>query len=169
MCTNDTTSSAALPKTMHAAVFVPGHGLLYFVGGFDNINHTNPTTSICALTVDGESFNLQAQKKLKLGVSRAALTATLLPKNVVLYAGGVTRSNAGTLANSNTFEVMFEYLSEDNKVMIDLSSPAAMLEGRLDHSAVTTCDGRALIVGGIQYVGNQLGALETSELFNPQP
>jgi hypothetical protein len=178
LCTNDIGALAALPKTMHTAVFVPDHGLLYFAGGFDNINHTNPTNSICALTVSDRSFNLNAQKKLKLGLTRAAFTATHLADDVVLFAGGVTRNNGGTLTNSNTFEVMFEYLLETvdpdtgkvkQQLTVDLSDPAPMMEGRLDHSAVKTCDGRALIVGGIQYVGVQLGALETSELFNPQP
>lgn len=166
LCSNDATTTAPLPKTMHAAVFVPDHKFLYIVGGFDNMGHNNPVNTVCVWSVTGEEFNMGAQKALKLGVPRGGLSGTLLDNNVVLFAGGLTRQ-AGNLVDSATAEVLFEFLDQNNKITVDLSNPVPMLEARWDQSAIATCDGRVTIVGGIKHKGTAIEAAGTAEVYNP--
>jgi len=154
---------SAKAKTMHAAALVPGQKFLYFIGGFSDIAHTQPTTDICVWKVKDEDFNDKAEN-FALQIPRGGLTATTLPGNGVLLAGGLT-SNSTT---AGTYETIFEYINPNHTKVIDVGPPAPLVAGRWDHSASLLGDGRVLLLGGIQvHLGAYL-TVDGAELYKSQ-
>ncbi len=167
LCVSENEKTAGAPakaKTMHAATLVPGQKFLYFVGGFSDIAHTQPTSDICVWNVKSEDFQ-DVVDNFKLKIPRGGLTATTLPGNVVLLAGGLT-SNTTT---AGTYETIFEYINHNHSKQIEIGSPAPLVAGRWDHTSSLLSDGRVLLLGGIQV--HHLGAYQTvtgSELYKDQ-
>ncbi|MFH1531810.1 MAG: kelch repeat-containing protein [Pseudomonadota bacterium] len=154
----------AKAKTMHAAALVPGQKFLYFVGGFSDITHDNPTTDICVWNVKGEVFNDDAGDNFRLQIPRGGLTATTLPGNVVLLAGGLTSNNT----TAGTYETIFEYINQTHSKVIDVGPPAPLVAGRWDHSSSLLSDGRVLLLGGIQVHLGAYQAVTGAELYKAQ-
>ncbi len=154
---------SAKAKTMHAAALVPGQKFLYFIGGFSDIAHGQPTDDICVWNVKGEDFN-DGAANFKLEIPRGGLTATTLPGNVVLLAGGLT-SNTTT---AGTYETIFEYINQNHSKVIDVGPPAPLVAGRWDHAASLLSDGRVLLLGGIQVHLGAYQAVTGAELYKAQ-
>ncbi|MBM4370750.1 MAG: hypothetical protein FJ098_03805 [Deltaproteobacteria bacterium] len=153
----------AKARTMHAAALVPGQKFLYFVGGFSDIAHTQPSADICVWNIKSEDFN-DAAANFALKIPRGGLSATTLAGNVVLLAGGLTANTT----TAGTYETIFEYINQNHSKVIDVGPPAPLVEGRWDHSATLLSDGRVLVLGGIQV---HLGAylpLTGAELYKAQ-
>ncbi len=156
---------SAKAKTMHAAALVPSQKFLYFVGGFKDITHDQPTKDICVWNIKSEAFLDDTEAaNFKLEVPRGGLTATTLPGNVVLLAGGLTSNNT----TAGTYETIFEYINAAHKKTIDVGPPSPLVAGRWDHAAALLSDGRVLVVGGIQVHLGWYQALSGAELYKSQ-
>lgn len=170
LCSNDATEIKPAKKTMHAAALVPKRHFLYVAGGFSDVNHTDATRDICAFQIVQKSWWAQTNEFL-LQKARGGLTATAMPGNQVLFAGGLTEKNS-TLEISETVEVLFEYLNPNGDTKIEIGPddtyPIKMLSGRWMHSALLGCDSKVLILGGLS--GSVLAPSidHSAELFNPQ-
>jgi hypothetical protein len=163
LCTNDVGAIPAVAMTMHQAALVAKHGLIYFVGGFKNQAHTTPSNNICALDVDTEEFNLDAQEFLKLDGGRAAFAATLLSDGAVAFTGGLSGTD---LAAVDTSEVLFDNNSDLGQLKVDLSNNIQTLTTpRFQHSAVATCEDRILVVGGAGLKANGLEPVASSQIL----
>ena len=156
---------SAKAKTMHAAALVPSQKFLYFIGGFEDITHDQPTKDICVWNIKSEAFldDIEAAN-FKLEIPRGGLTATTLPGNVVLLAGGLTSNNT----TAGTYETIFEYINAAHKKTIDVGPPSPLVAGRWYHAAALLSDGRVLVVGGIQVHLGTYQALSGAELYKSQ-
>ena len=167
LCANEGTGTK---KTMHAAAFVPARHFIYMAGGFNDAKHQSPVKDICVYNTKHEDWTGEAGTFL-LKKGRGALTATSLPGNVVLFAGGLTKNN-GELEAAGTVEIVFEYLNKDGSTVVDIGPgpqfPIPMLYPRWDHSATVAADGKVLFIGGL--AGNPANPqmVSYSEVFNPQ-
>jgi hypothetical protein len=88
----------------------------------------------------------------RMRVARAAATATTLPGDRVLIAGGMVEGG-GALREFEIFDAL------TNRVV----ATGEMAEARASHTATKLSDGRVLILGG--YNG---GYLKTAEIFDPR-
>ena len=156
----ETMGFSAKAKTMHAAALVREQKFLYIVGGFSDLAHSQPVADICVWNITSEDFN-DAAANFKLQIPRGGLSASTLPGNVVLLAGGLT-SNTTT---AGTYETIFEYINQNHSKVIDLGPPAPLVAGRWDHTASLLSDGRVLILGGIQVHLGAYHAVTGAELY----
>ncbi len=165
LCSNDGANSKT--KTMHGAAFVPLRHFLYIVGGFNDAGHLNPTSEICVYHTSQETW----AGTLQLRKARGALSATALDGNVVLFAGGLTRSS-GVLKPTSTVEILFEYQNTAGETVVDIGPaddyPIPMLYPRWGHEAMVGCDGKVFFVGGLGGESSSSANVEArTELFNP--
>ena len=165
LCISEAEKAQGLPakaKTMHAAALVPEQKFLYIAGGFSDSAHAQPTSDICVWSATDEDFiNID---NFKLQVPRGGLTATTLPGNMVLLAGGLTGNNA----TAATYETIFEYLGGGGNKVIDVGPPVPLATGRWDHAAVPLSeDGEVLLLGGIRSQQGEYQAVTEAELVNP--
>ncbi len=167
LCSNG--GNPASKKTMHAAAFVPKRHFLYVAGGFKDSKHAEPDEDICVWHSSqekwsGESGNFQ----LKIG--RGGLTATALPQNAVLFAGGLSK-NDGTLQVAQTMELVYEYINGSGETVVEIGPagnfPIPMVEPRWDHGALRGADAKVLFFGGIASEAENASTVKTTELFNP--
>ena len=167
LCANE---GSGTKKTMHAAAFVPKRHFVYTAGGFSDAKHQVPVKDICVYNTKHEEWSGEAGTFL-LKKGRGALTATSLPGNVVLFAGGLTKNN-GELEAAGTVEIVFEYLNKDGSTVVDIGpgpqSPIPMLYPRWDHRALATADGKVLTLGGLTGQPSSAQMVSNSEVFNPQ-
>ncbi len=172
LCSNLTPESpAAAPKTMHAAAFVPKRHFLYIAGGFEDAQHLEPVQDICVWHSSQEKWSGEAGT-FRLKTGRGALSATALPGNVVLFAGGLIK-DSGVLGCAPTVEIVFEYVKPDTgETVVDIGPgekfPIAMLNPRWDHNAIVGADGKVLFSGGIGCSPTSFSVVEETEVFNPQ-
>jgi hypothetical protein len=156
-------------KTMHAAAFVPKRHFIYVGGGFNDGKHQSPVRDICVWNTAQERWHGQAGSFL-LKKGRGGLSATSLPMNVVLFAGGLTKEKQ-VLQTADTVEIVFEYQSPDTgQTVVDIGPDYSipMLTPRWWHSALATADGKVLFTGG--FSGNPANPkmLKAAEVFNPE-
>jgi len=167
LCSN---GESGAKKTMHAAAYVPERHFIYMAGGFSDGKHLSPAKDICVWHSVQEKWLGEAGTFL-LKKPRGGLTATALPGNVVLFAGGLTKS-AGVLLTADTVEIVFEYLNKDGSTVVDIGPsaqfPIPMLYPRWDHNAIETSDGKVLFVGGLIGSPDWPAPADKTELFNPQ-
>jgi hypothetical protein len=171
LCSNQgETSPAPAKKTLHAAAFVPKRHFLYVAGGFSDPKHQSPTKDICVWHTVQEKWSGEAGTFL-LKKGRGGLTATALPGNVVLLAGGLTKKDQ-TLQVADTVEIVFEYLNDKGETVVDIGPgdafPIPMLYPRWDHGAIPTADGKVLFFGGLKGLPTAPTMVEETEAFNPQ-
>jgi hypothetical protein len=169
LCSN--TPGSGTKKTMHAAAFVPKRHFLYIAGGFKDAKHAEPVQDICVWHSSQEKWSGEAGT-FKLKTGRGALTATPLPGNVVLFAGGLIK-DSGALSCAPTVEIVFEYVKQDTgETVVDIGPGAgfqiAMQNPRWDHGAIVGADGKVLFYGGISCSPASFSAVTQTELFNPQ-
>lgn len=169
LCSN--TPGAGTKKTMHAAAFVPKRHFLYIAGGFKDTKHADPVQDICVWHSSQEKWSGEAGT-FRLRTGRGALTATALPGNVVLFAGGLIKEE-GVLSEAETVEIVFEYVKQDTgETVVDIGPgdgfQIAMRNPRWDHNAIATADGKVLFYGGITGTPASFNRVEKTELFNPQ-
>ncbi len=170
LCSNQSIESPApAPKTMHAAAFVPQRHFVYIAGGFSDKGHSNPTRDICVWHTTQEKWQGEAGKFM-FSQGRAALTATALPGNVVLFAGGLTGTN-GNLTPPPHIDFLFEYLNENGETVVDIGPDnqfaILMHTPRWAHRAILTDDGRVLFVGGLTGSASIPQVVIDSEVFYP--
>jgi len=167
LCSN---GESGTKKTMHAAAYVPKRHFIYTAGGFSDGKHLSPAKDICVWHSVQEKWSGEAGTFL-LKKPRGGLTATALPGNVVLLAGGVTKSG-GVLETADTVEIVFEYLNKDGSTVVDIGPssqfPIPMLHPRWGHGAIATADGKVLFIGGLSGTPDAPKLLKESEVFNPQ-
>jgi hypothetical protein len=171
LCSNQgETSPAPAKKTLHAAAFVPKRHFLYVAGGFSDPKHQSPTKDICVWHTVQEKWSGESGTFL-LKKGRGGLTATALPGNVVLLAGGLTKKDQ-TLQVADTVEIVFEYLNDKGETVVDIGPgdafPIPMLYPRWDHGAIPTADGKVLFFGGLKGLPTAPTMVEETEAFNPQ-
>jgi hypothetical protein len=172
LCTNLLEKSPSpAPKTMHAAAFVPKRHFLYIAGGFKDSKHAEPVQDICVWHSSQEKWSGEAGT-FKLRTGRGALTATSLPGNVVLFAGGLVKEE-GALKAAETVEIVFEYVKQDSgDTVVDIGPgdgfQIAMRNPRWDHGAIVGADEKVLFYGGITGTPASFSLVEETELFNPQ-
>lgn len=169
LCTNLAEKSpVAAKKTMHATAFVPKRHFLYIAGGFKDAKHLEPTKDICVWHTTQEKWSGEAGTFM-LKKSRGAITATALPGNAVLFAGGLTKKD-GSLQNVDTVEIVFEYYNAKGETVVDIGPdyPINMHWPRWGHGAVLTNDGKVLIYGGLGSSPASPQMLKETEVFNPQ-
>jgi len=171
LCSNGTEGSPApVGKTMHAAAFLPERHVIYIAGGFSDVEHLNPVRVVCAWHTIDEKWQAEAGQFM-LEKGRAALSATALPGNEVLLAGGLTESG-GELEIVDNVEVIFEYLNEKSETVVDIGPgegfPINMLTPRWNHGAIVGCDGKVLFYGGLGGFPSAPVPLKDTEVFNPQ-
>jgi hypothetical protein len=168
LCSNDETK--ATPKTMHAAAFVPSRHFVYVAGGFKDGAHLNPGRDICVWQTTKEKWEGQAGAFL-LEKGRGALSATNLPNNAVLFAGGLIKGDGGVLEPAQTVEIVFEYLNANGETVVDIGPddgfPIAMITPRWQHGAIRGCDGKVLFFGGLGGTPANTNSLAATEVFNP--
>jgi hypothetical protein len=168
LCSNGINPAAK--KTMHAAAFVPKRHFLYLAGGFKDAKHAEPTKDICVWHSSQEKWSGEAGT-FQLKNARGALTATALPGNVVLFAGGLTKTN-GTLEVAKTVEIVFEYLNSKGETVVDIGPgdgfQIAMKNPRWDHGALLGADAKVIFFGGIASKPENFAQVKATELFNPQ-
>lgn len=169
LCTREEEwSPPAAPKTMHVAAFVPRRHFLYIAGGFKDAKHLEPTKDICVWHTAKETWSGEAGTFM-LKSSRGALTATAMPGNVVLFAGGLGKAD-GAMEVRETVEIVFEYYNVDGQTVVDIGPdyPIPMVWPRWGHQALMGADGKVLVVGGLG--GNVSSPLprKQPEVFNPQ-
>lgn len=169
LCSN--TPGAGTKKTMHASAFVPKRHFLYIAGGFKDTKHAEPVQDICVWHSSQEKWSGEAGT-FRLKTGRGALTATALPNNVVLFAGGLIK-DSGTLKCVETVEIVFEYVKQDTgETVVDIGPGAGfaipMLHPRWDHGAIVGADGKVLFYGGIACSPSSFSPIQETELFNPQ-
>jgi hypothetical protein len=168
LCSN--TPGSGTGKTMHAAAFVPKRHFLYIAGGFSDSNHAQPVQDICVWHSSQEKWSGEAGT-FKLRTGRGALTATALPGNVVLFAGGLIKEN-GSLQAAENVEIVFEYVKQNTgETVVDIGPgdgfEIPMLHARWDHGAIVGADGKVLFYGGITGGPASFSMVTESELFNP--
>jgi hypothetical protein len=172
LCSNDGAMPAPKKKTYHAAAFVPMRHFVYLAGGFSDPEHLNPVKEICVWNTNRNGEGWQGDGSFSLKKGRGALTATALPGNAVLFAGGLCRTDAGTLGACTTVEIVFEYLNADGSTVIDIGPdddfPIQMLWPRWDHGAAIGSDGRVLFFSGLGNTPQSPVAVKSTEVFNPQ-
>ena len=168
LCSNDGTK--ATPKTMHAAALVPARHFVYVAGGFKDGAHLNPARDICVWQTTKENWQGQAGAFL-LEKGRGAMSATNLPDNAVLFAGGLIKNAGGVLEPATTVEIVFEYLNANGETVVDIGPdsgfPIAMLTPRWQHGAIRGCDGKVLFFGGLGGTPANATSLAETEVFNP--
>jgi hypothetical protein len=164
LCSNGVSPTAK--KTMHAAAFVPKRHFLYVAGGFKDAKHQDPVRDICVWHSSQEKWSGEAGTFM-LRNGRGALTATALPGNVVLFAGGIAKEGV-----AETVEIVFEYLNEKGETVVDIGPgtefPIPMWSPRWDHGAVLGADNKVLFFGGLTGSTAAPSMLKDTELFNPQ-
>jgi len=172
LCSNDGATPPAEKKTMHAAAFVPKRHFVYISGGFSDSEHLNPTGKICVWktrTSSGEGWEDKATFSLKK--ARGAHTATALPLNVVLFAGGLCKEG-GALEPCKTVEIVFEYMSPTGEIVVDIGPDEEfaipMLWPRFDHGALVSSDAKVFFFGGLSGPVATPEAYRATEVFNPQ-
>ena len=171
LCSNGTIESPpAAKKTMHAAAFVPKRHFVYIAGGFSDPEHVNPVRDICVWHTTQEKWQGEAGKFM-LNKARGALSATALSGNVVLFAGGLTKSG-GELQTVDTVEIVFEYLNPEGETVVDIGPaagyPITMITPRWGHGTIVGCDGKVLFYGGLGGSPSNPTPLSATEVFNPQ-
>ena len=171
LCSNGSIDSPqAVKKTLHAAAFVPKRHFVYIAGGFSDKEHVNPVRDICVWHTTQEKWQGEAGKFM-LNKARGALSATALPGNVVLFAGGLTKSG-GELQTVDTVEIVFEYLNENGETVVDIGPdagfPITMITPRWNHGDIVGCDGKVLFYGGLGGSPASPTPLSATEVFNPQ-
>lgn len=170
LCSNDGTKMAK--KTMHGAALVPKRNFLYIAGGFEDAEHSRPTRDICVFHTSKETWEAEKGKFL-MKLARGALTVTPLPGNLVLLAGGLTRTDKGILNAPSFVEVILEYVDSNGNTKVEVGPgegfPITMIVPRWDHEALLTCDGRVLLIGGLKGSPTSFSVVESSELFNQFP
>ena len=171
LCSNGSIDSpASARKTLHAAAFVPARHFIYMAGGFSDPEHVNPVRDICVWHTTQEKWQGQAGTFM-LKKARGALSATPLPGNVVLFAGGLTKSG-GELQTVDTVEIIFEYVNSAGGTVVDIGPdagfPITMLTSRWNHGTIVGCDGKVLFYGGLGGSPFQALPLQATEVFNPQ-
>ncbi len=169
LCSN--TPGSGTKKTMHAAAFVPKRHFLYIAGGFKDAKHAEPVQDICVWHSSQEKWSGEAGT-FKLRTGRGGLSATALPGNVVLFAGGLVKEE-GALKAAETVEIVFEYMKQDTgETVVDIGPgdgfQIAMRNPRWDHGAIVGADGKVLFYGGISGAPASFSLVEETELFNPQ-
>jgi hypothetical protein len=172
LCSNDGIAPAPKKKTYHAAAFVPKRHFVYVVGGFSDPEHLNPVKEICVWNTKQNGEGWQGDGSFSLKKGRGALTATALPGNVVLFAGGLCKTDSGTLGACGTVEIVFEYLNADGSTVVDIGPdddfPIPMLWPRWDHKALVSGDGKAYVFGGLSGPPTSPMPVKPTEVFNPQ-
>jgi len=170
LCTDGPGYGSSAARTLHAAAFVLKRHFLYVAGGFSDGAHEMPAKDICVWHAKSETWQ-GGTGSFMLDNGRGALSATALPGNVVLLAGGLTMQN-GYLKPAETTELIFEYMNEKGATVVDIGPdsgfPIPMLEPRWHHTAFPTSDGKVLFVGGVKGDAQSPQMADSSELFNPQ-
>jgi Bacterial Ig-like domain/Kelch motif len=92
--------------------------------------------------------------------ARASHTATLLDDGRVLLCGGWFEVSLGQLATTDTAEI-FDPVTETFTAVGPMTTP------RVDHASVRLPDGRVLVTGGSQLVGDFLQDFDDAEVFDP--
>ena len=170
LCSNGSLESPdPVKKTMHAAALVAKRHFIYIAGGFSDAEHITPVRDICVWhTIQGK-WQGEAGKFM-LNKPRGALSATALPGNVVLFAGGLTKSG-GELQTVDTVEIVFEYLNDKGETVVDIGPdagfPITMITPRWDHGDIVGCDGKVLFYGGLGGSPASPKPLSDTEVFNP--
>ena len=165
LCANEGSGAAAAKKTMHAAAFVPKRHFLYIAGGFRDGKHIEPVKDICVWNSTSETWSGETGTFM-LKSERGALTATALPGNVVLFAGGLTKTGV-----ADTVEIVFEYVNADGATVVDIGPaeyPIPMYYPRWAHGAQRTADGKVLFFGGLTGTPDSPAMVQQTEVFNPQ-
>ena len=165
LCANEGSGVQAARKTMHAAAFVPKRHFLYIAGGFEDGKHLVPVKDICVWNSSSETWNGE-KGTFMLKSERGALTATALPGNVVLFAGGLTKTGV-----AQTVEIVFEYVNADGATVVDIGPaeyPIPMYFPRWGHGAQPTSDGKVLFFGGLTGNPDSPSMVQQTEVFNPQ-
>lgn len=171
LCSNEPAEVKPTPKTLAGAALVPARHFLYVAGGFSDINHATPTRDICVFNYVQRSWSAQTGQ-FKLGKARGGLTATSMPGNQILFAGGLTAGGTGLVA-AETVELLFEYRNDKNELQIAIGPedtyPIRMLSPRWMHNTIMGCDGKVLVVGGLAGTTVNASTDQTSEVYNPRP
>ncbi|GEM_PF-5589997 len=169
LCSNDLGKVAAAAKTMHGAALIPARHFLYLAGGFNDVNHANPTADICVFNYVNRSWVAQTGA-FTMKKPRGGLSATSMPGNQILFAGGITKNGAANEIAS-TVEILFEY-KKDGALQIaigpeDETFPIAMRSPRFMHQTAMGCDGKVYFIGGLSGNLMNIAADATSEVYNP--
>jgi hypothetical protein len=169
LCTNQGEASpVAARKTMHATAYVPKRHFLYIAGGFKDAQHLEPTKDICVWNTRLEKWVGEAGTFM-LKKERGGLTATPMPGNAVLFAGGLTKEDGG-LQVAETVEIVFEYLNQNGETVVDIGPgyPIVMVWPRWSHQALMGADGSVLLMGGLRSNVSSPQPSKETEIFNPQ-
>ncbi len=171
------------PRTAHSAVFVENQQLIYFIGGFSDLERTQASAKIDVY----QSAELDLSKSFREGVDdfnlhapRGAQSAVLMPGDAILVAGG--QSSAGDAMSS--IEIIHEYLKPTEQdgdtvaVPVIKVSPSCtdggcaippMIVPRIGHEMVVLERGMVLLVGGLAgTAGDAVSLVRDLSLYNPQ-
>ena len=146
------------PRRLHTATKL-ADGRVLVTGGIAGPPAT-PSTGVASAEIYDPAANTWTPVG-PMTEPRFSHSATLLPNNKVLVAGGsAARSTESNRALRST--ELFDPATGQ------WTAAPAMAEGRFGHPAVALKDGRVLVVGGAMTVGRgQYAALAFCEIYNP--
>lgn len=149
-------------RTLHSAVHVSAHGLVYVIGGFSGKGHQNPVKKVSFFWESDAKFD---GSELDLYEARGAFTATLIDNNMIFIAGGFGESTP-----LKTTEVIGQQESCNENgcylqpVVIPNFTPPFIENPKAGHLAIFDSTRKILILGGISSQGKNDYAVY---LYNP--
>lgn len=153
------------------ATYIPDNGKVLIVGGAALVPVTPDVTQLEYTRIvemyDPATGTFEQVDELRVGQNRMFHSATYLGDGQVLIAGGEARVDSETVALRSAFIID----AQDPDDVRSRSETLVLREARTGHTATRLPDGRVLVVGGRDLVGNrpqdQLYS-GTLELFDPQ-
>jgi hypothetical protein len=173
----------AQPRTLHQTVWLKGQGLIYTIGGYQDKARTQPLDRVDVFTVNcpipeggdiGDCWRRDVGFRLES--ARGYHSATEIPGNAILIAGGCGDFHAGEPCNVGRTEVIFQTdriverpdgtqeVQHEVKIGFTRADP---IWPRAAHQALRLQSQHVLLLGGLRVDGAGRTMVQDTELFNP--
>jgi len=173
----------AQPRTLHQTVWLKGQGLIYTIGGYQDKARQQPLDRVDVFTVNcpipeggdiGDCWRRDVGFRLE--TARGYHSATEIPGNAILIAGGCGNFGAAEPCNLGRTEVIFQTdrivdrpdgtqeVQHEVKIGFTRADP---IWPRAAHQAVRLQSQHVLLLGGLRIDAAGRALVQDSELFNP--